>query len=142
MILIAGILVPILALLTYTQIPSRFLAFPRNKPTLWGAVLLLYPIIAAIPQEIVFRAFFFHRYRSIFPNKTWLVGLSAVSFGMAHLLYGNWIAPLLSGLGGLLFGYRYLKSESALIAGIEHGIWGNLLFTIGLGWYFYSGSIQ
>jgi hypothetical protein len=34
------------------------------------------------------------------------------------------------------------KSGSALMAGIEHGIWGDFLFTVGIGWYFYSGSIR
>jgi len=29
----------------------------------------------------------------------------------------------------------------SLAAGLEHALWGDLLFTLGLGWYFYTGSI-
>ncbi len=135
-------LAPVVAAFTYYQVESRFLAFPQNKPAFWLALLLVYPVIAAIPQEIVFRAFFFHRYRSIFPDQRVMIVMSALSFGLAHIFYNNWIAPVLSFFGGLLFGYRYLKSGSALVAGIEHGIWGDFLFTVGIGWYFYSGSIR
>lgn len=38
-------------------------AFARERSILWVAVLLLYPILSALPQELIFRVFFFHRYR-------------------------------------------------------------------------------
>ncbi len=25
---------------------------------------------------------------------------------------------------------------------IEHALWGNFLFTVGIGWFFYSGAIR
>ena len=28
-----------------------------------------------------------------------------------------------------------------IAASLEHALWGNALFTIGWGWYFYAGSI-
>jgi membrane protease YdiL (CAAX protease family) len=68
--------------------------------------------------------------------------VNSICFGLAHLFYGNWVAPILSGLGGLLFCHRYLKSKSLLVVGLEHGLWGDFLFTVGLGWFFYSGAIQ
>lgn len=142
MVLIAAALLPAMAYFSYIQVPSKFLAFPRDYPFLWLAVMVVYPLVSAVPQEIVFRAFFFHRYRAIVTNTNALIVLSALSFGVAHLLYNNWIAPVLAGFGGLLFGWRYVRSESALITGIEHGIWGNILFTLGVGWFFYSGSIR
>ena len=115
--------------------------FPKARPYLWLAVMILYPVLAAYPQEIIFRGFFFQRYGTLFPNQAVLIIVNGICFGCAHLLFGNWFAPVLSTLGGILFAYRYTKSNSLLIVSIEHGLWGDFLFTVGLGWYFYSGSI-
>lgn len=123
-------------------LPQHFLQFPMARPGIWALVMVLYPILAAYPQEIVFRGFFFERYRAILPNQAAILAVNGLSFGLAHALYGNWLAPTLAALGGALFGYRYLRSGSLLLAGLEHGLWGNLLFTSGWGWYFYSGAIQ
>lgn len=41
-----------------------------------------------------------------------------------------------------LFAYRSPATGSLLLVTLEHALWGNLLFTTGLGWYFSSGSIQ
>lgn len=75
-------------------------------------------------------------------NQSVMVMVSSLCFGWAHLLYGNWIAPVISTAGGLLFAFRYIRSKSLITVSIEHGLWGNFLYTIGIGWYFYSGSIQ
>jgi len=64
-----------------------------------------------------------------------------VAFALAHLFFSNWIAALLSLGGGLLFARTYAHSRSTLLTTVEHGLWGDALFTIGLGWYFYGGSI-
>jgi membrane protease YdiL (CAAX protease family) len=141
MLLLAGAGIVITGL-TYLLAPELFLALPLAKPHIWIFVMLLYPILAAYPQEIIFRGFFFHRYRKLFPNPVIMVLVSSISFGLAHIFYGNWLGPVLSGIGGVLFGYRYLKSDTVVAAGLEHGLWGDFLFTIGLGWYFYSGSIS
>jgi membrane protease YdiL (CAAX protease family) len=131
-----------LTLVTWWFLDAHFLAFPRRQPIMWGLVLMLYPLLAALPQEIVFRCFFFHRYRYLLPHPVLMVLASAASFGLAHLFYASWVAPLLSFMGGLLFGWRYLKTRSLLAVSIEHALWGNFLFTVGLGWFFYSGAIQ
>lgn len=98
-------------------------------------------MLADYTQEVIFRGFFFHRYRTLFPNASVMLLTNGISFGMFHIFYGNWFSPLLAAVGGMVFGYRYLKSGSLLPAAIEHALYGNFLFTIGLGWYFYSGSI-
>ncbi len=114
---------------------------PRERPSLWLAVLLLYPLLSALPQELIFRAFFFHRYRALFPSPWQLVLASATVFALAHLVLGNGIAPVLSLLGGLLFAYTYTKTGSLALVTLEHGLWGNWLFTLGLGAYFYGGHV-
>lgn len=130
-----------LGLFTYLYFPSLFLDFPLSKTHLLIMLFFIYPVLAAYPQEIIFRGFFFQRYRDVFPGQGLMIFMSGLSFSLAHIFYGNWLAPLLSFAGGILFGYRYVKSGSVLVAGVEHGLWGNYLFTVGLGWFFYSGSI-
>jgi membrane protease YdiL (CAAX protease family) len=132
------------ALLTaaaWRWLPEQFVLFPRSRTGVWLMVMVLYPVFAAWPQELIFRRFFFARYGDLFPSTTTALVGNALSFGLAHLMYANWIAPLLSSLGGLLFAWRYLKTGSVAAATIEHGLWGNFLFTVGIGWFFYSGSI-
>jgi len=86
--------------------------------------------------------FFFERYDLLFPNRHMLILFNGVSFGLFHLFYGNWVAPIMSTFGGCLFAYRYHVSRSLPIVTVEHGLWGNFLFSVGLGWYFYSGAIH
>ena len=68
-----------------------------------------------------------------------MIVINALLFGWAHMLYGNWLAIVLSGIGGALFMDTYLRTRSVRLVCIEHALYGNLIFTIGLGEYFYSG---
>jgi membrane protease YdiL (CAAX protease family) len=131
-----------MGLLAWLLLPAHFLRFPRGTFEIWALVVVLYPPLLAYPQEVIFRCFFFERYRSIFSNQAAMILLNGLSFGLAHVFYGNWIAPSLATLGGILFAYRYVRTGSLLAVSLEHGLWGDYLFTVGIGWYFYSGSIQ
>ncbi len=131
-----------LTFLTAQYMPELFTSFPRTKPLLWVVVMGLYPLLAALPQELLFRVFFFQRYKDLFASRTSLIFFNGLSFGLFHLFYANWYAPLLTLAGGWIFAYRYSLTRSLPIVALEHALWGNLLFTIGLGWYFYSGSIS
>jgi membrane protease YdiL (CAAX protease family) len=99
----------------------------------WLVVILLYPLFSALPQELIYRTFLFHRYKSILPNKTHRVWLSACAFGFAHIFYANWIAVILSVFAGYIFCQTYLKTKSTLLVALEHSIWGLSLFVFGLG---------
>lgn len=127
---------------TYFFHRPLFLYFVSAEPWLWLVFVLFYPLLACYPQELLFRAFFFHRYGPLFRRRGALIVLSGLSFGLSHLFYGNPLALVLSTLGGMLFAYRYATAESLVASTVEHGLWGSFLFTIGLGWYFYSGSIR
>ncbi len=133
----------VLSLFTYFVLPSKFLAFPAANPSVWAIVMILYPLLLVLPQELLFRCFFFHRYRPLFDGRPgFFIFLNALSFGLSHLFYANWVAPVLSFVGGLLFAWRYQSSRSLMVVTVEHAIWGNFLFTTGIGWFFYSGAIQ
>ena len=121
--------------------PDLFLAFPRERTTLWLFVMVFYPLFSVYPQELIFRTFFFHRYKRVFRSTTAMIAASGVAFGLAHLFFGNWIAPAMSTLGGALFATTYARSKSTLQCVVEHSLWGDFIFTVGLGWYFYSGSV-
>ncbi len=125
----------LLTVAVYVFIPEVLFSWPREQTGLWVMTLLIYPIVSVIPQEIIFRTFFFHRYKTILPSKQhrWL--LSTFLFGLAHIVYGNWIAVVATWIGGALFGYRYMKTRSTAIVVIEHSLWGSFLFTMGLGTY-------
>jgi len=140
MLLLFILSAPFLLLITYIAFPDLFLAFPQKRPYRWALVFVLYPL-STYPQEIIFRGFFFQRYESLFAHPLGLIIVNGLSFGLMHMVYGNWIAPILCTIGGLLFAYRYQKTQSLFLVSLEHGLWGTFLYTIGLGWFFYSGSI-
>ncbi len=133
---------PIFLVWTWALMPAHFFRFPQERPGVWLLVMILYPFLAALPQEIIFRCFFFHRYRDILSRPWAMILVNGLSFGLFHMFYNNPVAPVLTTLGGCLFAWRYHRSGSLPLVAIEHGLWGNMLFTIGLGWYFYSGSIH
>lgn len=136
-----AIMAPVAVFMTYLLMNDRFLVFPI--PGAWTRVvfILFYPLLLAAPQEIVFRTFFFHRYRELFPGAGWLILANGLSFGLAHIWYANMIAPALTAIGGVLFAWRYHKTQSLISVSIEHSLWGVFLYFTGSGWYFYSGCI-
>lgn len=120
--------------------PEDFLSFPAYRPQLWTWVMVLYPLLSALPQELVYRTFFFHRYGALFGDQRWAaVAINGVLFGFAHVIIGNGLSIVLSGLLGLLLAYRYSETRSVWAAWIEHTLYGWLVFTVGLGRYFFTG---
>ena len=109
----------------------------RNTPLVWLAVVLFYPIFSVYPQELLYRAFFFHRYRPLFGEGAGMITASAAVFGFVHIIFGNWLAIGLTAIGGLLFGWTYRKSGSLVLTCLEHALFGDFIFTIGIGDFFY-----
>jgi len=130
-----------LGITVYTRLyePAHLFELPRERPWVWLAILVGYPLLSVYPQELIFRGCFFLRYGHLFPSTWSRVGASALAFGFAHLLFGNAVAVLLSTLGGLLFGWTWLRSRSLAVSAVEHALYGCFLFTVGLGRYFYAG---
>jgi uncharacterized protein len=122
--------------------PEQFLRFPKERTRLWAMVMVLYPLLSVYPQELIYRTFMFRRYRVLLPHRWAMVTASAVSFGFAHLVFWNPIAVVLSTLGGVLFALTYWRTRSLLITCAEHALYGCLIFTVGLGPYFFHGSVR
>ncbi|WP_229738212.1 CPBP family intramembrane glutamic endopeptidase [Sinisalibacter lacisalsi] len=121
--------------------PEAFLMVFRLDPWLWLAIMVFYPLVSALPQEIVFRPLFFRRYGAILPPARAALVLNAAFFSLAHLLYWNWIVATMTFAGGLVFAWAYEERRSFPMAVILHAIAGNILFTVGMGVFFYSGNV-
>ena len=119
--------------------PEAVLSLPKRSIALWSAIMVLYPLFSAYPQEIMFRAFFAQRYAPIFASPAMMLIASAIAFGFGHIIL-NWVAVLLCVAGGAIFMHTYLRTRSLLAAAIEHGLYGNFLFTIGFGQFLYLGA--
>lgn len=113
---------------------------PRERPWLWLAVVVLYPLFSVYPQELVFRAFLHRRYAPVFGTGAGLAAAGAAAFGFAHVLFGNVLAVLLTVAGGWLFARRYQRTRSLLTVSVEHALYGITIFTVGLGRLFYHGA--
>jgi len=120
--------------------PQLLFSFVKRAPLLWAVVMLLYPLLSVYPQELLYRAFFFHRYQPLFGSGWTMLLASAFAFGFVHIIFGNWLAVGLCIIGGLLFSFTYQHSGSLLLTCLDHALFGNFIFTIGLGQFFYHGS--
>jgi len=132
----------VISALVYWYDRGNFLSFPLTHFRFWLLIMCLYPTVGALFQEVIFRGFFFHRYERLFVSPRLFLLVNAASFAMFHLFYFNPIAPALSFLGGLLFAQRYRQTGSLFAVAFEHALWGCFLFTVGLGRFFFSGSIR
>jgi len=121
--------------------PDLLMTFPQAYPKAWLLLMVTYPVLSVYPQEVIFRAFLFHRYDALFPTTASKIAASSVAFGIAHIIFANWVAPVMTALGGVHFSRTYAKTGSTLQVSLEHGLWGCFAFTVGLGWYVYSGAI-
>lgn len=119
--------------------PGSLLAWPVRSPGQWLAGMAAYPFLSAWPQEIVYRVFFFHRYRFLFPGPLALAVGNALAFGILHTVYPNAVAPLLSIPAGFLLARTYQRTGTTGPVWVEHVLYGALLFTLGLGEFFYDG---
>ena len=126
-------IVIITTLYVYFMDSSLLFCVPLNRPKLWIGILLVYTFLSVWPQEFIYRTFFFTRYGDLFKNKKLLIFINAIIFCLAHIFFKNTLVILLTFIGGLLFGITYLKTRSTLLVSIEHALYGNWLFTVGMG---------
>ncbi len=122
--------------------PSHAFGLVRERPWLWLLVVFAYPVLSVVPQEIVFRSFFLHRYKPSLGSEAAAVAGSGVAFAIAHVVLRNWLAVALTLVGGLLFARTYLRTRSLPAVAWEHALYGIALFTIGLGRYFVTRWVQ
>lgn len=137
---ILAIFVPFVVVIT--ALVHRFarrdlFSFYRTQPLFWGLVMIAYPVLSVYPRGIIYRAFFFDRYRRCSPNAWPMVLMSALAFAYVHVIFLNWLAVGLTALGGVLFAMRYAQTGSLFGSSFEHALYGCWLFTVGLGRSFF-----
>ena len=123
----------ITTLYVYIMDADKLFCVPINNPKLWLGILFVYTFLSVWPQEFIYRTFFYSRYENLFKNKKLLIFINAILFCLAHLFFKNTLVIVLTFIGGLLFGFTYLKTKSTLLVSIEHALYGNWLFTVGMG---------
>lgn len=126
----------------YLFTPERFLSFPREKPVIWAAVMLLYPILSVYPQNVIYRCFIFHRYGGLTSHPSVVVAMSTFAFCWGHILFQNVLALVLTLAGGFIFATTYQRTRSTFACSVEHAMYGCLVFTVGLGQYLYYAAIS
>lgn len=117
--------------------PQELFHFPRARPRVWAIVILLYPLVSVVPQEFLYRTYFYARYASLFSEARTLKWANAALFALLHLVFLNWIAVALTFVGGLFFADTYERSRSLLLVSVEHTLYGWIVITLGLGSYLY-----
>jgi membrane protease YdiL (CAAX protease family) len=111
---------------------------PRQHPGFWLLLLAAYPIFSVFPQEVIYRAFFFERYRPLFGRGAGMIAASAAAFSFCHIVFHNWIAVALTLVGGCFFGLTYRRTASLMLTCAEHTLYGWAIFTIGYGQFFFE----
>lgn len=115
----------------------------RSVPLLLLAILVLYPPLSALPQEVLFRPLFFRRYGALLPQgERAQVVLNAAIFSLAHLVYWSWVVALLTFAGGIAFAHAYRVRRSFPEAVALHAVAGCVLFALGLGAWLYVGNAR
>ncbi|MGQ1785152.1 MULTISPECIES: CPBP family intramembrane glutamic endopeptidase [unclassified Saccharicrinis] len=127
----------ILVLSVYLFDHENLFNLMRSNPQMLVLLCILYPIYSAFGQEIIYRLFLFQRYRTIFKSKVLLVLVSSLSFSYMHIIYYSHVSVILTFILGVYLSITYLKTRSVLFVSILHGIYGNLIFIVGLGNYFW-----
>jgi membrane protease YdiL (CAAX protease family) len=127
----------VLTIATYLIIPDYLFYLPKEMTWMWVIIMLMYPVWSVIPQELIYRTFFFYRYKSLFPNSVSMIISSSIAFSFMHIIFENWVAIIFSLIAGVILSIIYYRHKSLLGISIEHAIYGNLVFTTGLGTFFY-----
>lgn len=120
--------------------PEALLSIIRNRPEFLLVIWTFYPILSALPQELIFRPLFFHRYGAILPQGRAAIALNAAIFSLAHLMFWSWIVAAMTFIGGWIFARAYLR-HGFPAAFVLHAVAGNILFAMGMGLYFYTGNV-
>ena len=127
----------IISIITYFIVsefyPQELFTSLLNNPLKFMIICLVYTIGSVIPQEFIYRDFFFKRYYSFFPNDKIFVLSNGVLFSLAHLFFYNELVLLMTLIGGWIFSYTYVKTKSLRFTILEHALYGCWVYAVGLG---------
>lgn len=113
--------------------PQHLFYVPKTNIFLFVFILFVYSTLSVWPQELIYRTFFFKRYANLFKSKTLLIFVNATVFCLAHLFFRNTLVLILTFIGGILFSLTFINYKSTVLVTVEHALYGNWLFTVGMG---------
>jgi membrane protease YdiL (CAAX protease family) len=116
--------------------PDHLFALPRQRTADWALLLAVYPLASVLPQEVLYRAFFLHRYRALLGDGWLLLLANAAAFAILHLAFRNLPAVALTFIAGLLFAHTYRRSGNLPLVLLEHALYGWTVFSVGLDPFF------
>lgn len=121
--------------------PQNLFLLPRERTGLWILILVLYPILSALPQELIYRVYLFEVHKILWKSPALPVLISAVLFGWMHIIFASWLSVILTLFAGLVLAWSYgrsrLRPGAIWVILFEHSLYGLTVFTVGLGRYFY-----
>ena len=133
------ILLAALLMLGYVYFFDRENLFNLPRANIWTylGLSLFYPVVSAFGQEIIYRTFLSRRYSMMLPKGWQFVLASALTFSFMHIVYYDPVSMILTFIGGLYFARVYQQTRSVLFTSVLHGIFGIMIFGVGLGQYFW-----
>ena len=117
--------------------PGNLFNLPRANPWIFVAMCFFYPVFSAFGQEIIYRTFLYRRYKKLLPKDWHFVLASGITFSFMHVVYYDPVSMLLTLIGGLYFARVYQLSRSVLFTSVLHGLYGIMIFGLGMGQYFW-----
>ena len=127
----------IISLITYFIVsevyPEELFKSLFNNPIKFIIICLVYTLGSVIPQEFIYRYFFFKRYYLLFPSNIAFVLSNGILFSLAHLFFYNELVLLMTLVGGWIFSLTYLKTKSLRFTILEHALYGCWVYAVGLG---------
>ena len=141
-LLVFALMTIVLFIFTFIFYRDCLFYCPTRHFSIWLSLMIIYPLLSVYPQELIYRAFLFHRYGTQLRNEKHIMHLSAAAFSFGHVIYFHPLSMVLTFFGGYLFAWTYKKTRSLLAVSFEHALYGCLLYTIGLGRFFLHGLRQ
>lgn len=84
-------------------------------------MLIAYPLLTALPIELVFRALFFRRFGPLFSSETGAIVTGALGSGLMFLmLTGSFAVCAFGVITGLVLGWAYLRSGQFVLSVLIH----------------------
>ncbi len=114
-------------------------SLPKYSLKLWLMVMIFYPLVSVLPQEIIWRFYLLEGTKYILPQRYMRIILSAFLFSFVHIIYFNAFSLIATFYLGFPLAFSYYQGKKSFWpVWVEHSLAGQIIFTIGLGVYFYS----
>lgn len=96
-------------------------------------IIGLYVGLSVPLQELVFRGIMIKRLELILQNSWLIIGMSAGIFALAHVIFKSPMIVVITFLGGLVWGWLFVRYRNLWPIQISHAVLGGILIWLGMG---------